>query len=92
MASPTRAIKIRNVVNNVDNNKIIPYTSNKALAFLIENKLTKQQYLYIGLGAKKKNCDLYPPYASILEAKKSVDVAQDLLVVAVHKNDTREKL
>jgi len=70
LTSPTRAIKIRNVVNNVDHNKIIPYTANEALAFLIDNKLTKQQYLNIRLGAKKKNCDIYPPYSSILEAKK----------------------
>jgi len=70
LTSPTRAIKIRNVINNVGHNKIIPYTANEALAFLIENKLTKQQYLNIRLGAKKKNFDLYPLYSSILEAKK----------------------
>lgn len=72
LASPKRATKMRNIINNVVHNNIIAYTANEALAFLIENKLTKQQYLNIRLGAKKKNCDIYPPYASILEAKKKM--------------------
>jgi len=58
LASPTRATKIKNVITNVDHNKIITYIANEALAFLIKNKLTKQQYLNISLGAKKKNCDI----------------------------------
>lgn len=38
----------------MDLDKIIQYTANEALAFLIENKSTKQQYLNIILRAKKK--------------------------------------
>jgi hypothetical protein len=70
LASPTISTKIKNIITNVDHNKTITYTANESLAFLIENKLTKQQYLNTRLGAKKKNCDIYSPYASILEAKK----------------------
>lgn len=39
------------------------------MAFLIENDLTKQQYLNIRLTAKKHNADIYPPYDSIIAAK-----------------------
>jgi len=60
LASPTRASKIRNIIKNADhNNTFIPYTAIEALAFIIENKLTKQQYTNIRLGALRKyKCDI----------------------------------
>jgi hypothetical protein len=37
---------------------------------LIENDLTKKQYINIRISAKNRNCDIYPPYKSIIEAKQ----------------------
>lgn len=65
---PTRANNILKTYKNTNNLK--PYTEDEALAFLIENKLSKQQYINIRLGSKKRNCDIYPPYDKIMAAKK----------------------
>lgn len=56
--TPTRAKKILKTYKNTNNLKPVPYTEDEALAFLIENKLSKQQYINIRLGSKKRNCDI----------------------------------
>lgn len=47
----------------------IQYTSEEALAFLLENNFSKQQYMNIRLSSKSRNCDIYPPYSEILKTK-----------------------
>jgi len=53
----------------LNSSKIIPLTVDEALAFFIENDLTKHQYLNIRLTAKQHNADIYPPYDTIITAK-----------------------
>lgn len=48
---------------------IIPYSGDEALAFLLDNNLTKDQYINIRLSAKKRGADIYPSYEKILVAK-----------------------
>lgn len=67
--TPTRALKIKKAYDN-SVNLIIPYTNDEALAFFLDNNLTKQQYINIRLSAKKKNVNIYPTYEQILEAKR----------------------
>lgn len=56
---------------NYSDSKPIPYSNEEALAFLIDNDLTKTQYVNIRLGAKNRNCDIYPSYEKIMEAKQA---------------------
>ncbi|CAI6354191.1 unnamed protein product [Macrosiphum euphorbiae] len=65
--SPSRAKKIRMRLNY--SKYPIPYTADEALAFIIDNKLTKQQYINIRLGSKKRNCNIYPSYENIRMSK-----------------------
>ncbi|CAI6344888.1 unnamed protein product [Macrosiphum euphorbiae] len=37
---------------------------------LMDNKLTKQQYVNIRISSKKRNCDIYPPYDGKITGKK----------------------
>ncbi|KAF0704275.1 Uncharacterized protein FWK35_00031990, partial [Aphis craccivora] len=64
--------KIKSAYKDVNKNCPIPYTPDEALAFMIDNKLTKQQYTNIRLGSKKRNCDIYPSYENIILEKKIV--------------------
>ncbi|KAE9522334.1 hypothetical protein AGLY_017280, partial [Aphis glycines] len=66
-ASPSRAKKMKTKYNY--SNYPIPYTADEALAFIIDNKLKKQQYINIRLGSKKRNCNIYPTYENIIIAK-----------------------
>lgn len=47
-----------------------PYTPPEALALFINAKLTVAQYKEIKKGAKLRNCDIYPAYDKLLQAKK----------------------
>ncbi|CAH1099088.1 unnamed protein product [Psylliodes chrysocephalus] len=47
----------------------IKYTPQEALSLLLNNRFTKQQYIAILLSSKNKNCDIYPSYQQVLEAK-----------------------
>jgi|UniRef100_A0A2S2QNA6 hypothetical protein len=67
-STPNRAKTIKTSYNY--SKYPIPYTEDEALAFVIDNKLTKQQYLNIRLGSKKKNCDIYPSYEKIKLSKQ----------------------
>lgn len=68
--SPNRAKKIMNSYTCVEDKKPIPYSIDEALALLMDNKLTKQQYVNIRISSKKRNCDIYPPYDDIITGKK----------------------
>lgn len=46
-----------------------PISADSALAFLIENGLTKQQYINIKKLSKEHGCDIYPSYSKIVESK-----------------------
>lgn len=67
--TPNRAKSIKSSFNF--SKYPIPYTADEALAFIIDNKLTKQQYISIRLGSKKRNCDIYPSYENIKIAKQN---------------------
>jgi len=69
-SSPSRVFKIKNAVQKSNTTELVPYTADEALAFFVENNLTKQQYINIRLSAKNRNADIYPSYASIIDAKK----------------------
>lgn len=64
----TKAFQVK---QNYIDSKPIPYSNEEALAFLIDNDLTKTQYVNIRLGAKNRNCDIYPSYEKIMEAKQA---------------------
>lgn len=44
-------------------------SSDEAVSLIIEAKLSKNQYNLIRWQAKEKNCDIYPAYKKVLEAK-----------------------
>jgi len=46
--------KIMNSYTCVEDKKPIPYSIDEALALLVDNKLTKQQYVNIRLGSKNE--------------------------------------
>lgn len=47
-----------------------PYSADDALAFLMDNNLTKNQYIHVRTGAKSRNANIYSTYKNVLEAKK----------------------
>lgn len=47
----------------------IPMTPDEALAVLIEDRLSKHQYMKMRLRNKKRNSDIYPTYQRLLDAK-----------------------
>lgn len=55
------------VKKNVKN--ITSYTDDEALALIVENKSTKNEYLNMRHGAIERGVDLYPSYHKILDAK-----------------------
>ena len=50
---------------------VVPYTDFEALAFIIDEDLSKSQYCNMRKNAKLRNVDLYPSYHKILAAKQS---------------------
>jgi len=73
LSSPTRASKIKKsyMASLSIDNAIMPYSVDEALAFFIENKLTKQQYINIRKSAKERRANIYPSYDNVLIAKKN---------------------
>lgn len=66
-----RLVKIRNVVNEIDNpKKMTQYSADEALALYIDARMTKESYLLVRHGAKDRNSDIYPSYDRLLEARK----------------------
>jgi len=46
-------MKFKKILNISETLKLVPYSADEALAFFIENNLTKQQYVNIRLSATK---------------------------------------
>lgn len=69
-STPKRAKKIRKSLQSNNISDPVPYTANEALAFLINNRLTKKQYCSIRVGSKIRKSNIYPPYEKVLIAKK----------------------
>lgn len=59
--TPTRAVKLKRQLNQ-STLSIIPLTNYEALVFFMDNKLTKDQYIYIRIDTKKRNANIFPPY------------------------------
>ena len=49
--------------------KPIPLTPDEALAYLLENSLTKQQYVNNRLMNKSRHSNIYPTYSLVMESK-----------------------
>jgi hypothetical protein len=82
LSFPNRAKKIKSAYTCLNKNRPIPYTPVEALAFIIDNKLTKQQYTNIHIGSKNRNSDIYPSYKNVLiEKKKTI-----ILITSKYKN------
>lgn len=65
--SPSRPTKIRNLLLLKNP---ISYSPQEALAFMLDNGFTKQQYLNIRMGNKEHNSDIFPAYEKILKCKE----------------------
>ncbi|XP_050525962.1 uncharacterized protein LOC126896864 [Daktulosphaira vitifoliae] len=70
LLSPNSVPQMKMAIKDSCNKEPISYTADEALAFIVDNQLTKQQYMNIRLGAKKRNCDIYPSYEKIFSAKQ----------------------
>jgi hypothetical protein len=55
---------------NQNSNAQQKYTPDEAVSFIINNNLTKKQYLSMYYGAKERNFNIYPSYKQVLIAKK----------------------
>lgn len=71
----TQVTKRRSIAKTVKKklfkpNDPIPYTKEEAVAFLIENDLTKRKYTNTRLGAKLRKANIYPKYDVLLQGKK----------------------
>lgn len=67
-SSPTRASKYKAAFKEASN-PVILMSDDAALSIVVESKLTKHQYLLIRQSMKEHNCNLYPPYYKVLQAK-----------------------
>ena len=65
-STPKRSLKMKNALKTKN---VIPFSPQKALAFILDNKLTKQQYINIRCDAIKRNANIYPAYEHIIKAK-----------------------
>lgn len=68
--SPKRATKIKKAFRTPSPKMPIKMTSDEALAFFIDTKLTKDQYISMRQISKTHNADIFPNYHMLLEAKK----------------------
>jgi len=50
--------------------KVIPFSPKEASVFILDNKLTKQQYINIRCYTIKRNANIYPAYEHIKKTKK----------------------
>ncbi|KAJ4437537.1 hypothetical protein ANN_17682 [Periplaneta americana] len=81
MSTPTRATKILTSYKKTSPESVKKYTSNEALALIIDTKLSKHQYSILRLGAKCRNADLYPTYNSVREAKLQCYPDKDCITI-----------
>lgn len=67
--SPHRGTKIKKAYTSLAP-KPVPLTSEEALSFFVDNNYTKNQYVNMRTECKKRNCNIFPAYHIIREAKK----------------------
>lgn len=67
---PGKASDIKRYLDSPQKSKPIKMTPDEALAFFVDAKLTRHQYILIRNEAKRRNADIYPCYDKIIEAKK----------------------
>jgi len=65
--SPERPIKMKR--GGVS--EVIPYSAEKALALMLDGRLTKRSYKKIRTEAIARRAPLYPSYEAVLKAKKA---------------------
>lgn len=68
--SPERATKIKKAYQSPSSKMPIKMTNDEALAFFVDKKLTKDQYISMRQISKAHNADIFPNYHQLLEAKK----------------------
>lgn len=66
VSSPTRASKLRKLVSTAAPVKL---SADEALAFLLENNFSKEQYCNIRHESKIRNYDIYPLYKDLTHSK-----------------------
>jgi len=81
---------IDGIASQFDQNEITKISSEKALAFLIENNLTKQQYINIKAINKLHGCDIYPPYSELTKMKLKCRPEQDKITYSEFGLDSLE--
>lgn len=85
MGSPTRPTKMRKLC--LEETKTPTLLSNEeALAFLLENNFSKQQYCSIREKCKQRNANIFPSYMKIIETKQScrpngIDISEKMAKV-----------
>lgn len=67
--TPERARKIRKLLEDSQSNNIIKLTPEKALSFLLDRSLSKEDYISMRLLVKGQGADIFPHYHSVREAK-----------------------
>ena len=68
--SPTRATKMKRACQSTSNSIHIKMTADEALAFFVDKKLTKDQYIFTREITEAHNADIFPNYHILLQAKK----------------------
>jgi len=66
LGSPSKAKKYRRLEFTPES----ILSGDSALSLVIEQKLSKSQYQGLRTISKENNCNLYPPYKEVLEAKR----------------------
>ena len=59
----------------------VPYSPEEALSFLVENDLSKGQYINIRKGTKQRNDTIYPSYHAVREAKLACHPSEEDITV-----------
>lgn len=80
--TPTRGKNIRSAWQASSANKQIrKYSPEEALALMIDLRQSVGGYEYMRKSAKERNCDIYPIYNRVLDAKKCTYPAQENITV-----------
>ncbi|EFN87479.1 hypothetical protein EAI_09657, partial [Harpegnathos saltator] len=67
--TPERTNKIRKILKEPHSSSIVKLTPEKALSFLLDRSLSKEDYISMRLLVKGQGADIFPPYNSVKEAK-----------------------
>lgn len=67
--TPESARKIIKLLENSQSSSIVKLTPEKALSFLLNRSLSKEDYISMRLLVKGQGADIFPPYNSVREAK-----------------------